>query len=54
MLEGVDDINDGLEPRAILAELLCSFRVVPDVRVFQLAIDFYQLFRLGIKVKDTP
>jgi hypothetical protein len=50
----MNDINDGLEPCAILAKLLCSFLVVPDVRVFQLASDFYQLFRLGIKVKDTP
>jgi hypothetical protein len=28
--------------------------VVPDVRLFQLALDFDQLFLLFSEVKDTP
>jgi len=28
--------------------------IVPDVRVFQLAVDFFQTLDFGVVVKDTP
>ena len=35
-------------------ELLRALRVVPDVRIFELARDFLEALRLDIEVKDTP
>jgi hypothetical protein len=35
-------------------EILSALRVVPDVRVFQLAGYFLQAFLLALVVKDTP
>jgi len=46
--------DDALETRAFLAELLRALRVVPDVRVLELARDFFEALRLRIEVKDTP
>jgi len=49
-----DAADDAIEIRALLAELLRALRVVPDVRVFELARDFFEAFGLRIEVKDTP
>jgi hypothetical protein len=49
-----DAADDAIEVRALLAELLRALRVVPDVRVFELARDFFEAFGLRIEVKDTP
>jgi hypothetical protein len=49
-----DAADDALEARAFLAEILRALRVVPDVRVFELAGDFLETLGLGIEVKDTP
>jgi len=34
--------------------LLRALRVVPDVRIFQLAAYFLEAFALAVVVKDTP
>jgi hypothetical protein len=47
-------VDDPVERRPLLAELLGAFGVVPDVRVFQLASYFLEPFALGVVVKDTP
>jgi hypothetical protein len=39
---------------ALLAELLRAFRVVPDVRILELAAYFLEPVALGVVVKDTP
>ncbi len=49
-----DAADDAIEARALLAELLRALRVVPDVRIFKLARNFFEALRLGIEVKDTP
>jgi hypothetical protein len=45
--------DDLLQPRPLLAERLCALRFVPDVRLFQLALDLGQPLRLLFVVKDT-
>jgi hypothetical protein len=51
----VADAVDGLvQEGTFAAQLLRVFGVVPDVRIFQLAVYFFQAFALGIVVKDTP
>jgi hypothetical protein len=45
--------NDLLQLRPLPAERLRPLGLVPDVRLFQLALDFGQTFRLLIVVKDT-
>jgi hypothetical protein len=52
--ERADAIDDPVERRALLAELLGALGVVPDVRVFQLASYFLEPLALGVVVKDTP
>jgi hypothetical protein len=49
------DAVDGLfQRRTLTAQCLCACGVVPDGRVFQFAIDFFQTLDLGVVVKDTP
>jgi len=49
------DAVDGLvEQGALAAQGLRAFGVVPDVRAFQLAVDFLEPLYLGVVVKDTP
>jgi len=49
------DAVDGLvEQRALAAQRLRAFGLVPDIGVFQLAVDFFQTLTLGVVVKDTP
>ena len=43
-----------LETSALLAECLRLIRIVPDLGIFELAVDFFQALALGVKVKDTP
>jgi len=46
--------NLGFEACAFLAQLLGTLRVIPDIRLLELALNFYQAVRLGVEVKDTP
>ncbi|MNO87252.1 hypothetical protein D3C76_786710 [compost metagenome] len=50
-VEGLDDLRQG---GALAAQVLCVFGVVPDGRVFQLAVHFDQTIMFQIVVKDTP
>jgi hypothetical protein len=43
-----------LERRALAAEGLRAFGVVPDVGAFQLPVYFFKTFDLVVEVKDTP
>jgi len=45
--------DDLLQPCPLLAECLRALGLVPDVRLFQLALNLGQPFRLLIVVKDT-
>ncbi len=47
-------VDDAVERCALLAELLRAFRIVPDVRILELAAYFLEPFALGVVVKDTP
>ena len=49
-----DAVDDLFQQRALAAQGLRAFGVVPDVGVFQLAVDFFQTLDLGVVVKDTP
>ena len=42
------------KPRPLLPQRLRAIGFVPDVRLFELALDFGQAFRLAVVVKDTP
>ena len=46
--------HHALELCPLLAKLLGSFWVVPDIRVFQFALNLGQALRLAFIVKDTP
>jgi hypothetical protein len=49
------DAVDGLvEQRALAAQGLRACGVVPDVRAFEFAVDFFQTLLAGVVVKDTP
>jgi hypothetical protein len=52
--ERTNPVDDLVERGALLAELLGPLRVVPDVRVLQLAGYFLETLALGVVVKDTP
>jgi hypothetical protein len=49
-----DAVDGFFQRRALASQRLCACRIVPDVRVFQFAIDFFQTLDLGVVVKDTP
>jgi hypothetical protein len=53
-VEIVDGVDDQRQGRALTPQILGVFGVVPDVRVFQLAVYFDQPIMLLIVVKDTP
>jgi hypothetical protein len=57
VLQSVRDLiepgDDLLQLSPLLAKGLCPFRIIPDVRLFQFALDLDQPFRLLIVVKDT-
>ncbi len=46
-------VHDALERLLLLAELLRALRIVPDLRIFELALDLGEPHRLHIEVKDT-
>jgi len=50
----VERINNGFEGGTLFTQRLCAFRFVPDVRLFQLGVYFFETLFLGIVVKDTP
>jgi hypothetical protein len=50
-VEGVDDLS---QQGPLATQFLSVRRVVPDRRIFKLAIDFSQTLMLLIVVKDTP
>jgi len=50
----VQRLDDLRQRRALAAQLLGVFGLVPDGRIFKLAIDFDQTLMLLIVVKDTP
>jgi hypothetical protein len=43
-----------LQLRALLAKCLGSFGFVPDIGLFEFALNFGQAFRLAVVVTDTP
>ncbi|OAT55542.1 hypothetical protein M989_00941 [Kluyvera georgiana ATCC 51603] len=51
MVEGIDDRFKG---RTLFAQRLRAFGFVPDIRLFQLGVYFFQTLFLSIIVKDTP
>ena len=52
--QGTDAADNAFEVCAFLAQILRALRIVPDIRVFKLARDFFEALGLGIEVKDTP
>ena len=54
LFQAVDCLNDGFQRRTFFTQRLCALRLVPDVRLLQLGVYFFQAFFLGIIVKDTP
>jgi hypothetical protein len=51
LVEGVDN---RFKRGTFFTQRLCAFGFVPDVRLFQLGVYFFQALFLGIIVKDTP
>ena len=49
----VENDNDLFQLRTFLAERLGALGFVPDIGLFELALDFYQSFCLAVVVKDT-
>jgi hypothetical protein len=46
-------VDDFLELSALLAEFLRPLRILPNVRLLELASDFLQALILGVVIKDT-
>ena len=53
-VEFFQPLDHGFQLGAFLAERLRPLRVVPDIRLLQLPVDFVQPLALGLEVKDTP
>jgi hypothetical protein len=53
-VEALQGADGALQGDLFAAQVLRALRVFPELRVFQLAIDFDQPFRLAIEIKDTP
>jgi hypothetical protein len=49
-----DAVDRLVEQGAFAAQRLRPFGIVPDIRVFQFALYFFQALALGVVVKDTP
>jgi hypothetical protein len=49
-----DAVDDLVQRRAFLAQLLGALGIVPDVGILQLPPYFFQAFILDVVVKDTP
>jgi hypothetical protein len=50
----IQRIDDSFQRGTLFTQRLCAFRFVPDVRLFQLGVYFFETLFLGIVVKDTP
>ena len=50
----IQGIHNGFQRRTLFTQRLGAFRFVPDVRLFQLGVYFFETLFLGIVVKDTP
>ena len=50
----VDGFDNCFQRRTFFTQRLCAFRFVPDIRLFELGVYFFEAFFLGIIVKDTP
>jgi hypothetical protein len=49
-----DPVDRLVQQRTLAAQRLRAFGVVPDIGVFQFAVDFFQTLDLGVVVKETP
>jgi hypothetical protein len=49
----IKSCDDLFQTCALLPQRLRALRIVPDIRLLELALDFGQPFRLGLIVKDT-
>jgi hypothetical protein len=54
LAEAADAVDRLVQQRALAAQGLRAFGVVPDVGVLQLAVDLFQALDLGVVVKETP
>jgi len=50
----VEGIDNSLERGTLFTQRLRTFGFVPDIRLFQLGVYFFQTLFLGAVVKDTP
>ncbi|KJL53679.1 hypothetical protein SS45_11805 [Enterobacter hormaechei subsp. steigerwaltii] len=50
----IQRIYDGFEGGTLFTQRLSALRFVPDIRLFQLGVYFFETLFLGIVVKDTP
>jgi len=50
----IERINDSFQRGTLFAQRLRAFGFVPDVRLFQLGVYFFETLFLRIIVKDTP
>jgi len=50
----IQRVNDGFQRGTLFTQRLCALRFVPDVRLFQLGVYFFETLFLRIIVKDTP
>jgi hypothetical protein len=53
-LQAGDAVDVLLQAGTLAAQGLGVFGVVPDIRVLQLPVYFFQALALGVVVKDTP
>jgi hypothetical protein len=51
--ESGQDMDDAVELLLLLAEVLRALRIVPDLRILELAVDRGEARRLDVEVKDT-
>ena len=52
--QDIDGGDYGLQGRTLLTQGLGPFRLVPDIRLFQLGTYFFQTLFLRVIVKGTP
>jgi len=50
----IQGFDNGFEGGTFFTQSLRAFRFIPDVRLFQLGIYFFETLFLRIIVKDTP
>jgi len=50
----IQRIDDSFQRGTLFPQRLGAFRFVPDVRLLQLGVYFFETLFLGIIVKDTP